>query len=70
MQCSVCLLNGGEPLHYKEIATRALERGLWTTAARRPDVTVNARLGVSSRSLRHRHPVMVSPMSESGRETA
>ena len=40
------LAEAGEPLHYKEITKRLLERGLWNTSGQTPDATVNAQLAV------------------------
>jgi restriction system protein len=40
------LAEGGEPLHYKEITKRLLQRRLWTTTGQTPDATVNAQLAV------------------------
>jgi restriction system protein len=40
------LADAGEPLHYKEITKRLLNRALWTTTGQTPDATVNARLAV------------------------
>lgn len=40
------LTEAGEPLHYKEITKRLLNRGLWTTTGQTPDATVNAQLAV------------------------
>ncbi|HLM58829.1 MAG TPA: HTH domain-containing protein [Pyrinomonadaceae bacterium] len=40
------LAEAGEPLHYKEITKRLLNRGLWTTTGQTPDATVNAQLAV------------------------
>jgi restriction system protein len=40
------LADAGEPLHYKEITKRLLNRGLWTTIGQTPDATVNAQLAV------------------------
>jgi restriction system protein len=40
------LKEAGEPLHYGDITKRLLERGLWTTAGRTPEATVNAQLAV------------------------
>jgi restriction system protein len=40
------LEQAGEPLHYREITKRALEKGLWTTNGLTPHETVNARLAV------------------------
>ncbi len=40
------LIDAGEPLHYKEITKRLLQRGLWTTTGQTPDATVNAQLAV------------------------
>jgi len=36
----------GEPLHYREITQRTLDRGLWTTKGLTPWETVNARIAV------------------------
>ena len=36
----------GEPLHYREITQRALDRGLWTTKGLTPWDTVNAQIAV------------------------
>lgn len=38
------LADAGEPLHYREIAERAIKRGLWTTSGKTPHATVNAAL--------------------------
>lgn len=40
------LAEAGEPLHYRDITERVLQRGLWTTTGRTPDATVNAQLAV------------------------
>ena len=40
------LAEAGEPLHYKEIARRVLDRGLWQTDGKTPEATVNAQLTV------------------------
>jgi restriction system protein len=40
------LTDAGEPLHYKEITKRVLQRGLWATTGQTPDATVNAQLAV------------------------
>lgn len=40
------LSEAGEPLHYKEIARRALEKGYWKTDGKTPAATVNAQLVV------------------------
>ena len=40
------LIAAGEPLHYREITQRALDRGLWTTTGLTPWDTVNARIAV------------------------
>jgi restriction system protein len=40
------LADAGEPLHYKEITRRLLNRALWTTTGQTPDATVNAQLAV------------------------
>lgn len=40
------LAEAGEPLHYKEIARRVLDRGLWQTDGKTPEATVNAQLAV------------------------
>jgi restriction system protein len=39
------LTEAGEPLHYKEITSRILESGLWSTDGKTPAKTVYARLG-------------------------
>jgi len=36
----------GTPLHYREITSRILERGLWKTEGKTPEATVNALLAV------------------------
>ncbi len=33
------------PMHYREVTRLIIERGLWTTAGRTPEATVNARVG-------------------------
>jgi restriction system protein len=38
------LLQAGEPLHYREIAKRSIEKGLWKTSGKTPAATVNSRL--------------------------
>lgn len=43
--CEV-LREAGEPLHYREITKRILERGLWATDGQTPWVTVNSRIAV------------------------
>ncbi len=40
------LAQAGEPLHYTEIARRALDTGLWQTDGKTPDATINAQLAV------------------------
>lgn len=39
------LSDAEEPLHYKEICRRIIERGLWETEGKTPEATVNANLG-------------------------
>lgn len=41
------LVESGEPLHYKEITQRMLDKRLWTTKGQTPDQTVNARLALN-----------------------
>jgi hypothetical protein len=41
------LKEAGEPLHYREIARRALERGLIRTKGRTPEATLRTQLGTS-----------------------
>ena len=41
----------GEPLHYRELTKRMLDQGLWTTRAKTPVMTVNARLAVDVQKL-------------------
>lgn len=48
------LLDAGEPLHYRELTRRMLERGLWSTKGRTPDATVNARISVEIKQLGER----------------
>ncbi len=38
------LKEAGKPLHYREITRRMLDQGLWATAGKTPEATVNARL--------------------------
>jgi restriction system protein len=38
------LKNCGQPLHYKEITKRILEKGLWQSTGKTPDATVNSEL--------------------------
>ena len=40
------LTETGTPLHYREITSLILERGLWTTEGKTPEATVNALLAV------------------------
>ncbi|MDD5705170.1 MAG: HTH domain-containing protein [Kiritimatiellae bacterium] len=40
------LQDAGKPLHYREITKRVLANGLWQTAGKTPDATINARLAV------------------------
>ena len=40
------LAGEGAPLHYREITKRVLAKGLWKTAGKTPEATVNARLVV------------------------
>ncbi|MDF7801289.1 HTH domain-containing protein [Pontiellaceae bacterium B1224] len=40
------LEQAGRPLHYREITKQALKSGLWSTAGKTPEATVNARLAV------------------------
>lgn len=38
------LAAAGEPLHYREITQRILDRGLWVTSGKTPEATVNAQI--------------------------
>jgi restriction system protein len=38
------LSESGEPLHYRVITERMLERGLWTTSGKTPEATINAQI--------------------------
>jgi restriction system protein len=40
------LAEAKQPLHYREITERLLQRGLWTSTGQTPDATVNAQLAV------------------------
>ena len=44
------LEQAAEPLHYGELTKRILAQGLWHTAGKTPDETVNARLAVDIKS--------------------
>lgn len=41
---AVVLAESDEPMHYGEITSRILDRGLWSTNGKTPDATVNAQL--------------------------
>ncbi len=40
------LTQAGEPLHYREIAKRGIEKGYWKTDGKTPEATVNAQLAI------------------------
>lgn len=40
------LREANEPLHYREIARRMIDQGLWTTSGKTPERTINSRLAV------------------------
>jgi restriction system protein len=46
----------GQPLHYREIARRTIEQGLWQTDGVTPEATVNSRLAtdIQARGVRSR----------------
>jgi restriction system protein len=43
---AIVLAESDEPLHYKELTRRILERGLWETKGKTPEATINAQLSV------------------------
>ena len=45
------LADAGEPLHYREITRRILERELWQTEGLTPEATISARLGTDIKDL-------------------
>lgn len=55
----LCLLNSGQPLHYRDITAKALTQGWLTTQGRTPEATMNAQLitEIRRRSERGDHPL-------------
>ena len=47
----VVLAEAGEPLGYREITRRVLDKGLWQTEGLTPEATINARLGTDIKDL-------------------
>lgn len=45
------LVTAGKPLHYQEITRRILAAGLWRTAGKTPEATINAQLSTSIKKL-------------------
>jgi len=50
------LMEAGQPLHYRELTARILQRGIWKTDGKTPEATVNAQISVSIKKLGDRSP--------------